>query len=181
MYGLAMFSPREICVAALTSCDSLLKRHENDPILKRIIIGDEKWVVYNNVNARSHGAKKMNRHKPFPNPIFTKKDDAVCLVGFSRNRFLSFNRKGVVFHQDNARAHTSLVTRQKILQLEWDTMPHSPDSLDLAPSDYYLLRSLQNFLEVKPSPQMRRSKTTSISFFPAKTKNFMNVEVCYYK
>ncbi|GFS72400.1 histone-lysine N-methyltransferase SETMAR [Trichonephila clavipes] len=55
------------------------------------------------------------------------------------------NRKGVVFHQDNARPHTSLVTRQKLLQLEWDTMPHPPYSPDLAPSDYYLFRSLQNF------------------------------------
>ncbi|GFU66559.1 putative DD34D transposase [Trichonephila clavipes] len=44
------------------------------------------------------------------------------------------NRKGVVFHQDNARRHTSLVTRQKLLQLEWDTMPHPPYSPHLAPS-----------------------------------------------
>ncbi|GFW90267.1 histone-lysine N-methyltransferase SETMAR [Trichonephila clavipes] len=55
------------------------------------------------------------------------------------------NRKGIVFHQDNARPHTSLVTRQKLLQLEWDTMPHPPYSPDLAPSDYYLFRSLKNF------------------------------------
>ncbi|GFY36799.1 HTH_48 domain-containing protein [Trichonephila clavipes] len=39
-------------------CDSLLKRHENYPFLKRIIIKDEK----------SHGAKKVNRLKPFPKP-----------------------------------------------------------------------------------------------------------------
>ncbi|GFW39753.1 histone-lysine N-methyltransferase SETMAR [Trichonephila clavipes] len=58
------------------------------------------------------------------------------------------NRKGVVFHQDNARSHTSLVTCQKLLQLEWDTMPHPPYSPDLAPSDYYLFRSLLNFLDV---------------------------------
>ncbi|GFY08396.1 histone-lysine N-methyltransferase SETMAR [Trichonephila clavipes] len=57
------------------------------------------------------------------------------------------NRKGVVFHQDNARPPTSLVTRQKLLQLEWDTMPHPPYSPDLAPSDYHLFRSLQNFLD----------------------------------
>ncbi|GFW52894.1 mariner Mos1 transposase [Trichonephila clavipes] len=30
------------------------------------------------------------------------------------------NRKGVVFHQDNTRPHTSLVTREKFLQLEWE-------------------------------------------------------------
>ncbi|GFW56745.1 histone-lysine N-methyltransferase SETMAR [Trichonephila clavipes] len=52
------------------------------------------------------------------------------------------NRKDVVFHQDNVRPHTSLVTRQKLLQLEWDTMPHPPYSPDLAPSDYYLFQSL---------------------------------------
>ncbi|XP_033179973.1 histone-lysine N-methyltransferase SETMAR-like, partial [Bombus impatiens] len=30
--------------------DSLLKRNEIDPFLKRLITGDEKWVVYNNIN-----------------------------------------------------------------------------------------------------------------------------------
>ena len=30
-------------------CDSLLKRNETDPFLKRIITGDEKYVVYDNV------------------------------------------------------------------------------------------------------------------------------------
>ncbi|GFX67324.1 histone-lysine N-methyltransferase SETMAR [Trichonephila clavipes] len=54
------------------------------------------------------------------------------------------NRKGVVFQQDIARPHTSLVTCQKLSQLEWDTMPHPPYSPDLAPSDYYLFWSLQN-------------------------------------
>ncbi|GFX14205.1 histone-lysine N-methyltransferase SETMAR [Trichonephila clavipes] len=57
------------------------------------------------------------------------------------------NRKGLVFHQDNARPHTSLVTRQKLLQLEWDTMSHPLYSPELAPLDYYLFRSLQNFLD----------------------------------
>ncbi|GFU79176.1 histone-lysine N-methyltransferase SETMAR [Trichonephila clavipes] len=41
----------------------VLKRHENDPFLKRIITGDEK----------GHEAKKINRLKPFPKPIFSKK------------------------------------------------------------------------------------------------------------
>ncbi|GFV38125.1 histone-lysine N-methyltransferase SETMAR [Trichonephila clavipes] len=52
--------------------DSLLKRHENDPFLKHTITRDEEV----------HGAKKMNQLKPFSKPIFTKKDHAVCLVGF---------------------------------------------------------------------------------------------------
>ncbi|GFW46848.1 histone-lysine N-methyltransferase SETMAR [Trichonephila clavipes] len=48
MYGFPMFSQRE----------SLLKRHENYPFLKRIITGDEKWVVYNNVKRKRSWSKK---------------------------------------------------------------------------------------------------------------------------
>lgn len=56
------------------------------------------------------------------------------------------NRKGVVFHQDNARPHVSLQFRQKLLQLCWDVLRHPPYSPDLAPSNFYLFRSLQNSL-----------------------------------
>ena len=41
-------------------------------------------------------------------------------------------RKGVIFHQDNSRPHTSLVTRKKLLELGWEVMPHPPYSPDLA-------------------------------------------------
>ncbi|GFW35817.1 mariner Mos1 transposase [Trichonephila clavipes] len=70
------------------------------------------------------------------------------LNALQQKRSELINRKGVVFHQDNARPHTSLVTRQKLLQLEWDTMTHPPYSPDLAPSDYYLFQSLK-FLDGK--------------------------------
>ena len=33
----------------ISTCDSLLKCNETDPFLMRIITGDEKWVVYDNV------------------------------------------------------------------------------------------------------------------------------------
>ncbi|GFX16415.1 histone-lysine N-methyltransferase SETMAR [Trichonephila clavipes] len=67
-----VLTQRNLC-RRIDVCDSLLKQHDNNLFLKRTITGDEKV----------HGAKKMNRLKPFPNPIFTKKKgDAVCLVGF---------------------------------------------------------------------------------------------------
>jgi len=34
------------------------------------------------------------------------------------------NRKGIVFHHDNARPHTSSATRQKLLERGWDVLPH---------------------------------------------------------
>ena len=36
----------------INSCDLLKKRNENDPFLKRLITGDEKWVVYNNIKRK---------------------------------------------------------------------------------------------------------------------------------
>ena len=59
------------------------------------------------------------------------------------------NRKEVIFHHDNAKLHTSLATRQKLLKLSWEVMLHPPYRPDLEPSDYYLFRSLQNSLNIK--------------------------------
>ncbi|XP_055542566.1 histone-lysine N-methyltransferase SETMAR-like [Wyeomyia smithii] len=56
------------------------------------------------------------------------------------------NRNGVVFHQDNARPHTSFMTRQKLRDLEWDILSHPPYIPDLAPSDYLLFQTMQNAL-----------------------------------
>ena len=58
-------------------------------------------------------------------------------------------RKGVIFHQDKARPHTSLDTRKKLLELGWEVMPDPPYSPNLAPYDYHLFRSLQNHLNGK--------------------------------
>jgi [histone H3]-lysine36 N-dimethyltransferase SETMAR len=88
------------------------------------------------------------------------------------------NRKGVVFHQDNARPHTSLVTRQKLLKLGWIILPHPPYSPDLAPSDYYLFRDLQKFLDGKTFTSNEEAKSTWISFLPAKYKKIISVESC---
>ncbi|KAG6794323.1 transposase [Apis mellifera caucasica] len=85
------------------------------------------------------------------------------------------NRKGVVFHHDNARPYTSLVTRQKLLELGWDVLSHSPYSPDLAPSDYFLFRSLQNSLNGKNFNTDDDIKSYLIQFFANKTRSFMNV------
>ena len=61
------------------------------------------------------------------------------------------NRKGAIFHQDNARPHRSLVARKKVLELGWEVMPHPLYSPDPAPHDYHLFRSLQNHFRTKLS------------------------------
>ncbi|GFX17193.1 mariner Mos1 transposase [Trichonephila clavipes] len=61
------------------------------------------------------------------------------------------SRKGIVFHHDNARPHTPVVTQQKLNALGWEVLGHPP----YASSDYYLFRSLQNYLTEKNSSLLK--------------------------
>ena len=42
----------------ISICNSLLKRNEIDPFLKRIIAGDEKWVVHDNLVRKRSWSKR---------------------------------------------------------------------------------------------------------------------------
>ena len=78
------------------------------------------------------------------------------------------NRKGVIFHYDNATPNT----RQKLLRFGWEVMLHLPYSPDLAPSDYYLFRSLQNSLNGKTSNDDEAVKSHLVQFFADKDEKF---------
>ena len=81
-------------------------------------------------------------------------------------------RKGIIFLQDNARPHTSLVTHNKLLELGWEVMPHPPYSPDLAPSDYHLFRSLQNHLNGRTFGLNEAVINELIQFFASKNQTF---------
>ena len=55
------------------------------------------------------------------------------------------NRKGVILLHDNARPHIKKNVNEKLNEFKWEVLPHPPYSPDLAPSDYHLFLSLQNF------------------------------------
>jgi histone-lysine N-methyltransferase SETMAR len=82
------------------------------------------------------------------------------------------NRNGVVFHQDNARPHVSEMTQQKIKELNWEILDHLPYSPDLAPSDYHLLRSLQNHLNNKKFERFEEVNDAILAYFESKPRSF---------
>ncbi|GFV13861.1 histone-lysine N-methyltransferase SETMAR [Trichonephila clavipes] len=100
--------------------------------------------VDRHVSSRSIAQELKINHETFLNHL--------CKVGLKKKldkRPELANRRSVVLHQDNARPHASIVTRQKPWELGWEVLMHPPYSPDLAPSDYHLFLALQNFLSDK--------------------------------
>ena len=54
--------------------------------------------------------------------------------------------RGVLFHQDNAPAHTSHAAMAAIRDCGFELLNHPPYSPDLAPSDFHLFRKLKESL-----------------------------------
>ncbi|GFX18139.1 histone-lysine N-methyltransferase SETMAR [Trichonephila clavipes] len=82
------------------------------------------------------------------------------------------NRRGVVFHRDNVRPHTSVVTRQNLWQLGWEVLMHPPYSSDLAPSYYHLFLALQNFLSDKKLGSREDCENRLLEVFANKGSDF---------
>ena len=63
-------------------------------------------------------------------------------------------------------------TRKKILEFGWDLLPHPPYSPDLAPSDYYLFRSLRNSLDGKKFDNDANVRLYLDHFFTSRYQKF---------
>lgn len=56
MYGPHTLTEQNL-LARVSACDSLLKRNKEVRFLKRLITGDEKWILYNNIKWKRSWSK----------------------------------------------------------------------------------------------------------------------------
>lgn len=184
-----------------TTCAALLSRIQTDPFFDRLITGDEKWVLYVN-NKRDRQWLSPNqaplptvKSGRYPKKVlmsvwwdirgivYWELLEEKCninaeLYSQQLERLCQnikpslINRKGVILQHDNARPHTARLTRDKIQKLGWEVLPHPPYSPDISPSDYYLFRSLQNYLNGKEFQNKEAIKIGISAFFDSKKQEF---------
>lgn len=76
---------------------------------------------------------------------YYKQQITKCRQAIKDNRRGMLTR-GVLFHQDNAPAHTSCVAMAEIQRCGFELLPHPAYSPDLAPSDFHLFPNLKKYL-----------------------------------
>ena len=155
-------------------------------------------------NGRDHGTREMNHHQPHQRSVF-KEDNAVFMVGLEESPLIwapsgkpndqfqqvllpvrpaesstrrKVNRKCIIFQQDNARSHVSLVTKQKLFQGSsgkssfWEVLIYLPYSSDIEPWYFHLSWSLQDSLNWKNFNSFKDYKRHLEQFFAQKDKLF---------
>ena len=90
-------------------------------------------------------------------------------VALQANR--SERRKVRLLH-DNAKPHTSKITRQKLEEFGWEVLRHPSYSPYLAPSDYHLFRSLGNHLVKNQFDDQAQLKSDLENFFSSLSSKF---------
>jgi [histone H3]-lysine36 N-dimethyltransferase SETMAR len=82
------------------------------------------------------------------------------------------DKEGIILQHDNAMAHSTKKTQQKIKDLGWEVLSHPPYSPDIKPSDYHLFISMQHFLSDKVFRNINDIKISLSKFFASKPTTF---------
>ena len=80
--------------------------------------------------------------------------------------------KKVLFHHDNAPAHTSVIATAKLFDLRYEILSHPPYSPDLAPSDYFLFPNMKIWLGGKRFSSNEETIAATNEYFEEFDKNY---------
>jgi len=83
----------------------------------------------------------------------------------------SLQKKKIIFHQDNAPTHKSVLALGKLRDLHYELLEHPPYSPDLAPSAFYLFPKLKLFLAGQHFSSNQKAIAAVEGYFADLTKN----------
>ncbi|XP_012175225.1 histone-lysine N-methyltransferase SETMAR-like [Bombus terrestris] len=123
-----------------TACMSLLARNKHEPFLKRLVTGDEKWILYENPERKRSWSQRnqppQRCAKPGLHPLVipliqTKYCTQLEKLREAEKRPGIVNRSNVIFHHDNARPHVAKGVIKNCLNLirKFYHIPHIPQTL----------------------------------------------------
>ena len=81
-------------------------------------------------------------------------------------------RKGPILLHDNTRPHVAKPTLQNLNELGYETLPHSPYSPDLSPTNYNFFKHLDNFLRQKCFKNLSDIKNAFSDFIATRMQDF---------
>jgi len=86
-------------------------------------------------------------------------------------RKIWFAKERIIFHQDNAPTHKSVLAMGKLRDLHYELLEHPPYSPDLAPSDFCLFPKLKLFLAGQRFSSNQEAIAAVEGYFADLTKN----------
>ena len=113
----------------------------------------------------------LNHKETITAELFSQQSDRLQ-AALVKKRPVLINRKGALLLHDNARPHVAKITAGRISELNWEVLPHPPYSPDLAPSDYLLFRSFQNYLDGRKLANVEAIKTAIETYIASKPDKF---------
>jgi histone-lysine N-methyltransferase SETMAR len=88
-----------------------------------------------------------------------------------REKRPDLQKKKIIFHQDNAPAHKSVLAMEKLRDLYCELLEHPPCSPDLAPSDFCLFPKFKPFLAGQRFSSNQEAIAAVQGYFADLTKN----------
>ena len=81
---------------------------------------------------------------------------------------------GILFHHDNAPAHSSRVAQDVLREFRWEVLPHPPYSPDSAPSDFFLFPKLKEILKGTHFNDIEEAKHCATTWIRKRPPEFFN-------